>query len=77
MGFLEKGIEVRENRVADLDCGFGGGGDRGPDIGFLWDGGEDIVVAVEGEKGGELHPTAAEFGVGVAVEATFHYIYQQ
>lgn len=56
VGEVECRVDVREESVADCSGGFGSGGNRGPAVGLLRDGGEDVVVPVEGEEGGELHP---------------------
>ena len=69
MSEVEEGVHVGEKLVADVHGDFGGVDDGGPDVGFLRDGGQGVVVAVEGEEGGELHPAVAELFVGVAIEA--------
>jgi hypothetical protein len=68
--FVEQCIDVGQKRVADMHCCAGSGRNRGPAVGLLRDGGENVVVAVEGEEGGKLHPARAQFGVCVAIEPT-------
>lgn len=65
---VEEGVHVGEELEADRHCGFGGVDDGGPDVGFLVDGVEIVVVAVEGEESGELHPPVTEFLVRVPLE---------
>ena len=54
---------------ANSHRGLCGVDNAGPDIGFLAVGAEGVMVAVEGEKSGELHPAVTELFVGVVVEA--------
>lgn len=66
---VEEGVNVGEDGVADAHCLFRGVGDGSPAVGFLRETFDDVVVAVEGEECGHLHPAVAEFFVRVAAEA--------
>ena len=69
MGLVEKRVDVRQERVADLHGGLRSRGDGRPAERLLRNGRKNIVVAIEGEEGGELHPAGADLGICVAVEA--------
>ena len=68
MSEIECRVDVWKEEVTDIDSCFGSFCDTGPDVRFLGDGGENVVVTVKREEGRELHPAVAEFLVGVAVK---------
>ena len=47
MGLVEEGVHVREQGISDVHCYFRGLSDAGPDIGFLTNSGQNVVIAVE------------------------------
>lgn len=67
---MKKRIDVREQGVADSHRCAARFCHGGPAIGFLREGAEGVVVAVEGEEGAELHPARAKLVVCVSVKAT-------
>jgi hypothetical protein len=70
VGEVECRVDVREEGVAYCGSYFGGFDYACPNVGLLADGGPDIVIAVEGEESGELHPAVAKLGVAVPTKAT-------
>lgn len=69
VGEVEERIHIRQNAKPNHHGRPRRFRNAGPDISFLGDCGEGVVVAVEGEEGAELHPAVTEFFVRVAVEA--------
>lgn len=55
--------------ISDVHRRLRGIDDARPDVSFLRDSFDDVVIPVKGEECAELHPAVAEFLVGVAVEA--------
>lgn len=53
-------VHVRQKRVSDVHSRFARFDYGGPDIWFLRDRIDLVVVAVEGEESGELHPPVTE-----------------
>lgn len=63
---VEEGVHVWEESVANRHCRAGRVGDGCPAIGLLGNGGEDVVVSVEGELQmlmGELSRLSEEVGI--------------
>lgn len=68
VGVVEECVHVGEELEADRHCGFGGVDDGGPDVGFLADRIEVVMITVEREESGELHPAVTQFLVRVPLE---------
>lgn len=66
---VEEGVHVRQKAIANVHGRSRRFRNAGPDVSFLRESGEGVVVAVKGEEGAELHPAVAELLVRVAVEA--------
>ena len=68
MGVVEKSIHVWKESITNFHNFAGSFGNISPYISLLRVSRQDIVVAVEGEEGRQLHPARAKLEIGVAIE---------